>query len=155
MAIRAIFSGLVTALVAAAMLPAIPTARAQIITNTASARWTQDGQPGQTLSNRVDVTVSARPPERPTIATYRLTNGGGSKSVPIAPTQCSRAAARSATSIIGLGGAYSGISVAPASLQSTDSFRAGQIMEIGRASGRDRRYQYVWYTVVAMHYKKK
>src|SRR3546814_14298687 len=89
MAIRAIFSGLVTALVAAAMLPAIPTARAQIITNTASARWTQDGQPGQTLSNRVDVTVSARPPVRPTIATYRLTNGGGSKSVPIAPTPCS------------------------------------------------------------------
>src|SRR3546814_1102199 len=75
MAIRAIFSGLVTALVAAAMLPAIPTARAQIITNTASARWTQDGQPGQTLSNRVDVTVSARPPERPTIATYRLKIG--------------------------------------------------------------------------------
>ena len=131
MAIRAIFSGLVTALVAAAMLPAIPTARAQFITNTASAQWTQDGQPGQTLSNRVDVTVSARPPERPTIATYRLTNGGGSKSVPIAPTQCSRAAARSATGIIGLGGAYSGISVAPASLQSTDSFRAGEILVVG------------------------
>src|SRR3546814_12658717 len=37
--LRAIFSGFVTALVAAAMLPAIPTARAQVITNTASAQW--------------------------------------------------------------------------------------------------------------------
>ncbi len=131
MALRMTFSGLVTALVAAAMLPATPTARAQIITNTASAQWTHEGQPGLALSNRVDVAVSPRPPERPAIATYRLTNGGGNKSVPIAPTQCSRAAARSATSTISLGGAYSGISTAPASLQSTDSFRAGEVLVVG------------------------
>ena len=131
MALRAKFSGLVTALVAAAMLPAITMAHAQVITNTASAQWTHDGYPGQALSNRVDVTVSARPPERPTITTYRLTNGGGTKSVPIAPTQCSRADARSATSTIGLGGAYAGISTAPASLQNTDNFRAGEVLVVG------------------------
>ena len=130
MALRTTFSGLVTALVAAVLLPAT-TAHAQVISNTASARWTHDGQPGQALSNRVDVTVSPRPPERPAIATYRVTNGGGSKSVPIAPTQCSRAAARSASSTIGLGGVYSGISMAPASLQSSDHFRAGEVLVVG------------------------
>jgi uncharacterized repeat protein (TIGR01451 family) len=136
MALRAKFSGLVTALVAAALLPAIPMARAQVITNTASAQWTHDGQPGQALSNRVDVTVAPRPAARPTIATYRLTNGGGDKSVPLASTQCSRpdarsAAARSASSTIPLGGVYEGISTAPASLQSTDNFRAGEVLVVG------------------------
>ncbi len=120
-----------TALVAAALLPAATTANAQVITNTASAQWTHDGQPGQALSNRVDVTVTARPPERPTIATYRLTNGGRNKSVALAPTQCSRAAARSATSTIDLGGVYEGISTAPASLQSTSNFRAGEVLVVG------------------------
>jgi len=83
MALRSTFSGLVTALVAAALLPAISPARAQVITNTASAQWTHDGQPGQALSNRVDVTVAPRPAPPPTIATYRLTSGGGDKSVPL------------------------------------------------------------------------
>jgi uncharacterized repeat protein (TIGR01451 family) len=131
MALRTKFSGLVTALVAAAMLPAISTANAQVITNTASAQWTHDGQPGQALSNRVDVTVTARPPEPPTITTYRLTNGSGNKSVALAPTQCSRPAARSATSSIDLGGVYEGISTAPASLQSTNNFRAGEVLVVG------------------------
>ncbi|MGH6695183.1 MAG: hypothetical protein ACREBX_07840 [Sphingopyxis sp.] len=120
-----------TALVAAAMLPATPMAHAQVITNTASAQWTQDGQPGHALSNRVDVTVTARPPERPMITTYRLTNGGGNRSVALAPTQCSRPAARSETSTIDLGGVYEGISTAPASLQSTDNFRAGEVLVVG------------------------
>jgi uncharacterized repeat protein (TIGR01451 family) len=136
MALRAKFYGLVAVLGAAAMLPAAPPARAQMITNTASAQWTHDGQPGQALSNRVDVTVTPRPAAPPAIATYRLTNGGGDKSVPLAPTQCSRldvrsAAARSATSTIPLGGVYEGISTAPASLQSTDSFRAGEALVVG------------------------
>ncbi|MGR4892051.1 hypothetical protein ACIPPQ_13565 [Sphingopyxis sp. LARHCG72] len=131
MALRSTFSGLVTALVAAALLPAIPPARAQVITNTASAQWTHDGQPGQALSNRVDVTVTPRPAPPPTIATYRLTSGGGDKSVPLAPTQCNRPAARSATSTIPLGGVYEGISTAPASLQSTDNFRAGEVLVVG------------------------
>ena len=130
MALRTKFSRLVTALVAAAMLPAIPTAHAQVITNTASAQWTHDGQPGQALSNRVDVTVTAQPPEQPAITTYRLTSGGGNKSVALAPTQCSRPAARSATSAIPLGGVYEGISTAPASLQSTNSFRAGEVLVV-------------------------
>ena len=82
MALGTKYFGLVTALVAAALLPAIPPARAQVITNTASAQWTHDGNPGQALSNRVDVTVTSRPPAPPTITTYRLTNGGGNKSVP-------------------------------------------------------------------------
>jgi uncharacterized repeat protein (TIGR01451 family) len=131
MALRFPFSGLVTALVAAALLPAISPARAQVITNTASAQWTHDGQAGQALSNRVDVTVTPRPAPPPTIATYRLTSGGGDKSVPLAPTQCSRPAARSATSTIPLGGVYEGISTAPASLQSTDNFRAGEVLVVG------------------------
>jgi uncharacterized repeat protein (TIGR01451 family) len=131
MALRSTFSGLVTALVAAALLPAAPPARAQVITNTASAQWTHDGQPGQALSNRVDVTVTPRPAAPPTIATYRLTSGGGDKSVPLAPTQCNRPAARSATSMIPLGGVYEGISTAPASLQSTENFRAGEVLVVG------------------------
>jgi uncharacterized repeat protein (TIGR01451 family) len=129
MAFGAQYFGLVTALVAAALLPAAPSARAQVITNTASAQWTQDGQPGQALSNRVDVTVSPRPPERPTITTYRLTNGGGNKSVPLAPTQCSGTTSRN--SIIDLSGVYEGISTAPASLQSADNFRAGEMLVVG------------------------
>ncbi|HJS12778.1 MAG TPA: hypothetical protein VJ811_16020, partial [Sphingopyxis sp.] len=120
-----------TALVAAAMLPATPPARAQVITNTASAQWTHDGQPGQALSNRVDVTVTARPAPPPAIATYRLTNGGGGKSVALAPTQCNRPAARGATSTVDLGGVYEGISTAPASLQSTNNFRAGEVLVVG------------------------
>jgi uncharacterized repeat protein (TIGR01451 family) len=131
MALRSKLSGLVTALVAAALLPAATPAHAQVITNTASAQWTHDGQPGQALSNRVDVSVTARPPERPTITTYRLTSGGGNKSVALAPTQCSRPAARGATSTIDLGGVYEGISTAPASLQSTDNFRAGEVLVVG------------------------
>ena len=144
MALGTKYFGLVTALVAAALLPAAPSAHAQVITNTASAQWTHDGQPGQALSNRVDVTVTPRPPERPTITTYRLTNGGGNKSVPLAPTQCSRQgpmpapaaspAARqsgSTSSTIPLSGVYEGISTAPASLQSTDNFRAGEVLVVG------------------------
>ncbi|WP_447754022.1 hypothetical protein [Sphingopyxis fribergensis] len=123
------YFGLVTALVAAALLPAAPAANAQVITNTASAHWTHDGQPGQALSNRVDVTVAPRPPERPTITTYRLTSSGGNKSVPLAPTQCNRTTARSTT--IPLSGVYEGISTAPASLQSTDNFRAGEVLVVG------------------------
>lgn len=131
MILRAKLFGLVTALVAAAQLPAIPSARAQLITNTASAQWMQDGRAGQALSNRVDVTVTARPPEPPAITTYRLTAGGGNKSVPLAPTQCTRAATRGATSTIDLGGVYAGISTAPASLQGTDNFRAGEMLVVG------------------------
>lgn len=122
---------LATALVAAAMLPAATPARAQVISNTASAHWIQGEDGGETLSNRVDVTVTARPPERPTIATYRLTSGGGDKSVSLAPTQCNRPATRSAPSIIDLGGVYEGISTAPASLQSTSNFRAGEVLVVG------------------------
>lgn len=135
------YFGLVTALVAAALLPAGSSAHAQVITNTASAQWTQDGQPGQALSNRVDVTIAPRPPERPTITTYRLTNGGGNKSVPLAPTQCSRGngpiassfsnASAGNTSTIPLSGVYQGISTAPASLQSTANFRAGEVLVVG------------------------
>ena len=75
MAIRDTSLGLLTALVAAVLLPAAPAARAQVITNTASAEWTHDGHRGEALSNRVDVTVVPRPPEPPSIATYRLTSG--------------------------------------------------------------------------------
>ncbi|HEV2599904.1 hypothetical protein [Sphingopyxis sp.] len=125
------YFGLVTALVAAALLPAAPAANAQVITNTAAAQWTHDGQPGQALSNRVDVTVAPRPPERPTIATYRLTSGSGNKSVPIAPTQCARAVGRSISTTIPLGGVYEGISTAPASLQGTNNFRAGEVLVVG------------------------
>ena len=78
----------VTAAVAAALLPAAPAAHAQIISNTATADWTANGRAGQTLSNRVDVTVRSRPPEQPVIQTYRLLENGGNKSAPLRPTQC-------------------------------------------------------------------
>ena len=138
MAIRESYFGLLSALVAAALLPAAPAARAQVITNTASAEWTHDGHRGAALSNRVDVTVVPLPPAPPSIATYRLTSRGGDRSVPLAPTQCARTAGggvgllnASATSTIPLSGVYSGISTAPASLQSSNSFRAGEVLVVG------------------------
>jgi uncharacterized repeat protein (TIGR01451 family) len=138
MAIREPYFGLLGALAAAALLPAAPAARAQVITNTASAEWTHDGQRGAVLSNRVDVTVVPRPPEPPRIATYRLTSGGGDRSVPLAPTPCVRARPSGVgalsvapTAAIPLSGVYAGISTAPASLQSSDSFRAGELLVVG------------------------
>ncbi len=130
--------GLWTALVAAALLPAAPAARAQVITNTASAEWMHDGHRGAALSNRVDVTVVPRPPEPASIATYRLTSSSGERSVPLAPTPCVRAgtggvgALSAATGAAApLSGAYAGMSIAPASLQRSDSFRAGEMIVVG------------------------
>ncbi|MBL0916255.1 MAG: hypothetical protein IBJ13_12325, partial [Sphingopyxis sp.] len=126
-----------TALFAAASLPVAP-AHAQVISNTAAAQWTDNGQPAQTLSNRVDVTVRPRPPEQPVIRTYRLLNGGGNKSVPLAPTQCGGSiiaaqsvSAASSGNLIQLTGPYAGIPTSPASLQSADSFRAGEVLVVG------------------------
>ncbi|MBA3942511.1 MAG: hypothetical protein C0520_14990, partial [Sphingopyxis sp.] len=129
--------GLVTALVAAATLPAVTPARAQVISNTASAQWTDGGRPNQILSNRVDVTVTPRPPEQPVIKTYRLLDRGGDKSAPLGPTQCSGsiiAAAQSAGtggSAIQLAGVYAGMPASPASLQTAESFRAGEMLVVG------------------------
>ena len=46
---RQTYKSFVTALVAAAMLPAATPALAQVISNTASANWTDNGQNGATL----------------------------------------------------------------------------------------------------------
>ncbi|WP_447762773.1 hypothetical protein [Sphingopyxis panaciterrae] len=124
MALTTKYLGLVTALVAAAMLPATA-ANAQVISNTASAAW--NGGTGQTLSNRVDLTVRERPPQPPTIATYRL-GENGPKSTPLAPTQCEGS---QGSKLISLTGPYAGISTSPAALQSSDSFRAGEVVVIG------------------------
>lgn len=128
----------VTALVAAALLPAAPAAHAQVISNTASAQWTGSGGAAQTLSNRVDVTVVARPPEQPVISTYRLVDSGGNKSVPVVPTPCGGSiiaaqglSAASAGQLIQLAGPYAGLPTNPASLQSTASFRAGEMLVVG------------------------
>ncbi|HMN54074.1 MAG TPA: hypothetical protein PKC32_07775, partial [Sphingopyxis sp.] len=124
----------VAALAAAVLLPAAP-AHAQVISNTASAQWSDNGQPGQILSNRVDVTVRARPPEQPVITTYRLVASGGDKTAPLVPTRCAAVAnpgARTAAgSLIQLAGAYAGLATAPASLQSSDAFRAGEMLVVG------------------------
>ncbi|WP_374524988.1 hypothetical protein [Sphingopyxis sp.] len=118
-----------TALVAAASLPAAAPARAQVISNTASAEWSG----GQTLSNRVDVTVRPRPPEQPVIKTYRIVDDGGNKSAPLVPTRCSAAnpGVRSSDRLIQLAGVYAGLPTAPASLQSSDAFRAGEMLVVG------------------------
>lgn len=138
MQLRRKYLSFVTALVAAATLPAIPVAHAQVISNTASAQWTDNGQSGQTLSNRVDVTVRSRPPEQPVIKTYRLLDSGGNKSVPLVPTRCGGSiiaaqsvAATGSGNLIQLAGVYAGIPTAPASLQSSDSFRAGEVLVVG------------------------
>lgn len=110
--------------VAAATLSAAPSAYAQVISNTASANWTDANGSGQALSNRVDVTVAPLPPERPTVRTYRLTSGGG-QSTPIAPTQCVGGG------LIEPGGAYAGMPVNPASIQNSNSFRAGEVIVVG------------------------
>lgn len=118
-----------TALVAAAMLPAIPAAHAQVISNTAAAQWTDAGGSRQALSNQVDVTVEASPPAPPSITTYRLTTGSG-KPVQLAPTQCGAVTARG-SGLIELGGVYAGLSTQPASLQGTGSFHAGEMLVVG------------------------
>ncbi|ALH80581.1 hypothetical protein AN936_09425 [Sphingopyxis macrogoltabida] len=124
MALSTKYLGLVTALVAAALLPATG-AGAQVISNTASASWS--GGASEVLSNRVDLTVRQRPPEPPRITTYRL-GETGTKSAPLAPTQCESIAG---TKRIDLAGAYAGIATSPAALQSSDSFRAGEIVVVG------------------------
>lgn len=116
--------GHVTALVAAAMLPAAG-ASAQVISNTASAAW--NGGAGQVLSNRVDLTVRQRPPEPPRITTYRL-GEQGAKSAPVVPTQCDGS---DGGKLIQLAGPYAGIATTPAALQSSDSFRAGEVVVVG------------------------
>lgn len=124
-----------TALVAAASLSAAPSARAQVITNTASAEWAG----GETLSNRVDVTVRPRPPEQPVIKTYRIVDGGGNRTAPLVPTRCARSgggiaalsAGSSGSQLIQLAGVYAGMPTAPASLQSSDAFRAGEVLVVG------------------------
>ncbi|NIJ37030.1 putative repeat protein (TIGR01451 family) [Sphingopyxis panaciterrae] len=113
-----------TALVAAAMLPAAG-ASAQVISNTASAAW--NGGAGQVLSNRVDLTVRQRPPEPPRITTYRL-GEQGAKSAPVVPTQCDGS---DGGKLIQLAGPYAGIATTPAALQSSDSFRAGEVVVVG------------------------
>ncbi|KTE21905.1 hypothetical protein ATE67_04485 [Sphingopyxis sp. H050] len=137
MKLRQAYLSFMTALFAAASLPAAPAA-AQVISNTAAAQWTDNGQPAQTLSNRVDVTVRPRPPEQPVIRTYRLLNDGGDKSVPLVPTQCGGSviaarglSAASSGNLIQLAGPYAGMPTSPASLQSADSFRAGEVLVVG------------------------
>lgn len=120
-----------TALVAAALLSAIPAVRAQTITNTASAQWTLGGGDGQALSNRVDIAVKPTPPDRPVIETYRLVADGGDRAIALAPTQCTNARQRSSSSFIELSGVYTGISTAPAALQNSDSFHAGEVVVVG------------------------
>lgn len=132
MAFHIPYTRFAAALAAAAMLPAAATVHAQVISNTASAQWTQGQSSGQTLSNRVDVTVKERPFDPPTITTYRLIDSGGDKSVPLVPTPCGNGAgAVRKDSLIELGGVYGGLSTKPASLQSNKSFRAGEVLVIG------------------------
>lgn len=118
-----------TALVAAATLSA-GHAHAQVISNTASAEWTASGRTTQALSNRVDVTVTPLPPERPGIATYRLTNNQGSKSAPVVPTRC---VGNDGPSLISPSGVFASLPTDPASLQPTGRFHAGEVMAIGVA----------------------
>lgn len=143
MSFRRQYMSFVTALLAAASLHAAPVAHAQVISNTAAAEWNDRGQPVQTLSNRVDVTVRSPAPQQPVIATYRLVdgsaNGGSTKAVPLAPTRCgtSSIAAQSLGSgggtggLIQLAGPYAGMSTSPAALQGSNSFRAGEVLVIG------------------------
>ena len=139
MKLRQTYLSFVTALVAAAMLPAATPAHAQVISNTASANWTDNGQNGATLSNRVDVTVRPRPPEQPVIKTYRIVDGGGNKSAPLVPTRCAGSGggiaalstAASSGQLIQLAGVYAGMPTSPASLQSSDAFRAGEVLVVG------------------------
>jgi uncharacterized repeat protein (TIGR01451 family) len=121
------YLALATALVAAATLPAAR-ADAQVISNTASAEWTASGRPAQTFSNRVDVIATPRPPERPTISTYRLTSNLGSKSAPVVPTRCQGSGG---TSLIEPGGVFASLPTDPASLQPTGRFHAGEVLVVG------------------------
>ena len=126
----------VTATVAAALLPATAPARAQdaakIVTNTASAEWIDGFQPAQTLSNTVDITVTGPPPEMPTITTYRLLGSGGDRSVPVVLSPCGVGArSTGGDAPPRLSGVYSNIATSPAALQSSTSFRAGEMLVVG------------------------
>ncbi|HMQ17788.1 MAG TPA: hypothetical protein PKC77_01420 [Sphingopyxis sp.] len=107
---------------------AMAAAHAQTISNTASAEWTVDGRTDRSQSNRVDVTVTPRPSERPTISTYRLTDNQGSKSAPVVPTRCQ---GNSGTSLIEPRGAFAALPTDPASLQPTGDFHAGEVLVVG------------------------
>lgn len=122
-----------TILFAAVLLPAASVAHAQVITNTASAQWTESDQSitqvSQILSNRVDVTVRAPPAEQPVMKIYRLLDKGGNKSAALAPPQC--IGANGGASLLQLDGVYAGLSTSPAALQSTDTLRAGEVLVVG------------------------
>ena len=133
MRFRQKLQSLATILFAAALLPAASVAHAQVITNTASAQWTENDQSitqvSQILSNRVDVTVRARPAEQPVIKVYRLLDKGGNKSAALAPTQCG--GTNDGASLLRLDGVYAGLSTSPAALQGTDALRAGEVLVVG------------------------
>ncbi len=120
--------GRLTTLFAAALLAAAPMAAAQTISNTASAEWTVNGRTITSRSNRVDLTITPPSPRQPGISTYRLTDGGGSRSEPVVPTQCQT---NSGPIFINPEGAFAGLPTTPASLQPTDSFHAGEVLVVG------------------------
>ncbi|MDZ3830973.1 MAG: hypothetical protein U0S50_04040 [Sphingopyxis sp.] len=124
------FAGLAAA--AATLLLGMP-ADAQLISNTASADWTAGGAAAHIRSNQVDIAVTPRPAPAPTITTYRMTGGGGTVAMPVSPTACVVAgpAERGTTSMIPIGGVYAGLPTAPASLDRTDRFHAGELLVVG------------------------
>lgn len=117
------------ALATAAALTASPFARGQTISNTASAQWSMAGSVARVDSNRVDVIVSAPAPLAPVVATYRLIESGGTQSAPLAPTRCEARGRQSG--LIEPAGAYAAMPTAPAALQASTSFRAGELLIIG------------------------
>lgn len=134
MASRWTYLTFLAALAAGTLLSATKSAHAQVISNTASAQWTAPAGIAQILSNRVDVSVRPRPPEQPTIATYRLIASGGDRNVPLVSTPCnlSGVGARSGGgNMIQLAGPYAGLATDPAALQSSSSFRAGEMLVVG------------------------
>ncbi|APZ97898.1 hypothetical protein BWQ93_04900 [Sphingopyxis sp. QXT-31] len=127
MALFSKYLAFAASLIAAATLPAT-TAHAQVISNTATAEWTASGSSAQTLSNRVDVTVTPLPPERPGIRTYRLSNNLGSVSAPVVPTRCQ---GTDGPSLIEPSGVFASLPTDPASLQPTGRFHAGEVLVVG------------------------
>jgi uncharacterized repeat protein (TIGR01451 family) len=116
---------------AAALSPtAIPAARAQVISNIASAHWTGPDGTARVDSNRVDLTVAPRAAALPNIATYRLIESGGTKSAPLAATPC-EASLPQGDGMIRPGGVYAAMPTAPAALQGSASFRAGEMLVVG------------------------
>ncbi len=121
---------------ATVLLCAVPiSARAQIISNTATFQWDAGTTRVSRQSNRVDIQVDRPRNPTPTLLTYEFTSAPGALKIAVRSTECQTS---SGTSIpITPDGAFAGVSLSPASLVRSNRIRAGAPIVVSMSSPAD------------------